>query len=182
MSATVHTEPRKLLRMSPSWWLACMTISLMSLTMSGAAHASAFKGLVDPEGEPASLSNTIGNGKWTLVMVWATDCHLCTEQKPKISAFYNEHKDDDANVVGIAIDGPKKLKLVREYLAKHKPTFPNYVADIRTLGLTYQNLTEEQFRGTPTYLLFDPSGELKGNNPGPVTVAGVEKFIASHSK
>jgi len=159
---------------------ACFAMLLMTLSFS--VSAASFKGLVDPEGNAASLSDTIGNGKWTLVMLWSTDCHLCTEQKPKISAFYDEHKDIDANVVGIAIDGPNHLKAVRQYLTEHQPTFPNYVSDIRTLQLTYQNLTEESFRGTPTYLLFDPSGELKGNNPGPVTIAGVEKFMAKYSQ
>lgn len=143
---------------------------------------SPFKGLVDPNGDAASLSGTIGTGKWTLVMLWATDCHVCTEQKPTISAFHDEHKDTDASVVGIALDGKAGLKEVRRYLAKHQPTFPNYVSDIRKLNLTYEMLTEESLRGTPTYLLFAPDGELKGNNPGPITIAGLEKFIAAHSE
>lgn len=45
------------------------------------------------------------NNKYTLVMVWATNCHLCEEQKPMIQTFHSDYKDTAANVVGIAIDG-----------------------------------------------------------------------------
>ncbi len=147
------------------------------------AHAgdNPFRDLVDTEGAPASSSTTVGNGKWTLVMIWATDCHICTEQKPEISAFYDKYKDTMVDVFGIALDGPKRLDAVNDYLAKHKPTFPNYVGDFQMVGLNYQSLTEEPLRGTPTYLLFNPAGELKGNNPGPVRPEAIESFIERNS-
>ena len=39
-------------------------------------------------------------------------------------------------------------------------------------------MTEENLRGTPTYLLFSPVGELLGNNPGRLSVEAIESFIA----
>lgn len=188
MMSRSSTTVRTVQQSSPAkfnYWHSLLLLSalvaLVTVSFSAVAK-SPFKGLVDTDGAAASLSDTIGNGKWTLVMLWATDCHICTEQKPKISAFYDERKNTDANVVGIALDGTTGLKQVRRYLDRHQPTFPNYVSDIRALGLTYEMLTEESLRGTPTYLLFAPDGELKGNNPGPITIAGLEKFIDKHSE
>ena len=42
-------------------------------------------------------------------------------------------------------------------------------------------MTEENLRGTPTYLLFNPEGELLGNNPGRLSVEAIESFIARKS-
>jgi len=73
------------------------------------------------------------------------------------------------------------MDAVKEYLAEHQPTFPNYVGDYQMVAMNYQSLTEENLRGTPTYLLFNPQGELKGNNPGPVTPSAIERFIANNT-
>jgi len=140
-----------------------------------------FRDLVDTEGSPSPLSDTFGSGKWTLVMIWSTDCHLCEEQKPKISAFFDKHKSGNIDVFGIALDGRKNLDDVQDYLSKNQPTFPNYVGEFPIVAANYQALTEEPLRGTPTYLLFNPEGELKGNNPGPVSPAAIEGFIERHS-
>lgn len=130
------------------------------------------------DGTVVDIDDHRGNGKWLLVMLWATDCHICHQQKPEISAFYNRHKDTDAVVMGIALDGMDKVDEVREYLAVNKPSFPNYVGNIAIIASHYQGLTDESLRGTPTYLLFGPGGELLGNNPGPLSVDAIEKFMA----
>jgi len=158
---------------------------LMCLTLASSivrAGENPFVDLVDIQGEAIDVGSSIGEGKWTLVMLWTTDCHICTEQKPKISAFYDKHKDDSVNVFGIAMDGRKNLKAVNRYLEKHNPSFPNFVGELDLVAFNYQMMTEEPLRGTPTYLLFNPAGELKGNNPGPVSPDAIEKFIARHSE
>ena len=141
-----------------------------------------FNGLVDIDGADLTDAAGIGEGQWTLVMIWATSCHICQEQKPLISAFHNAHKDTDAKVFGIALDGRSKLDAVRKYMDRHNVAFPTYVGDFMKVARSYQQLTEENLSGTPTYLLFNPSGELKGNNPGPISVEAVENFMARHTK
>jgi len=142
-------------------------------TMLGATSAwagSPFLDLLTTDGERLSDDQGIGEGQWTLVMIWATDCHICKQQKPIISAFHDEHKDSDARVFGIALDGRPGLAEVREYLSEHTVSFPNYVGEYPVIAINYQEMTEEDLRGTPTYLLFDPKGVLKGNNPGPISI------------
>jgi len=139
-----------------------------------------FAGLIDLDGQQLTAPPVIGQGQWTLVMIWATDCHICKVQKPLISQFHDAHKDLDANVFGIALDGRQGLNEVNQYLNDHVVSFPNFVGDYPSIAISYQKLTEESLLGTPTYLLFDPSGELKGNNPGPIGVEAIEKFIARH--
>jgi len=160
--------------------------SLISLCVLGSATAGnqdevLFDGMLTTEGKLLESPPSLTDGRWTLVMIWASTCHICKEQKAVISAFHDKHKDTDAKAFGVALDGRSGLDEVNKYLSKHKASFPNYVWDFPSTAITYQQLTEEDLRGTPTYLLFDPKGELKGNNPGPITMNAIEKFIAQNS-
>lgn len=161
--------------------LAASTFAAMLLASS--AHADGapdFGPLLALDGSPSTEPLPIGQGQWTLLMIWASDCHVCRAQKPVISAFHDAHRDSDAQVVGLALDGPEGLDAVNAYLKQHQASFPNRVGELSAIAATYTALTEEPLRGTPTYLLFDPDGELVGNNPGPLSVAALESFIARH--
>jgi len=128
-------------------------------------------------GEDLNLDDLTGNGKWTLVMLWATNCHICHLQKPEMSAFHDKHKDTDAEVIGIALDGHEGLNKVKAYIEENKPSFPSYIANSAIIASYYFGMTEDNLRGTPTYLLFSPEGELLGNNPGRLSVDAIESFI-----
>jgi len=133
------------------------------------------------DGQPVTLDNLTGQGKWTLVMIWTTSCILCQSQKPIISAFHEKHKDLDAHVIGVALDGVENIGKVKRYINQHDVTFPNYVSQMQPAASHYLGITDEQFRGTPTYLLFSPEGELIGKNPGLLSAEAVEDFIARKS-
>ncbi len=129
------------------------------------------------EGKPHSLDKAIGDGKWTLIMFWATDCVICKQQEPLISAFHDKRKNDNAKVIGVSIEGMEKQALVKQHLASYPTSFPNYIGSLPMIGFNYLALTEESFKGTPTYLLFSPKGELLGSNPGPMGIDALEAFI-----
>lgn len=137
--------------------------------------------LRDTDGQVVDLDDYTGNGKWLLVMLWATSCHICEEQKPSISDFHRKHKDIDAQVLGIALDGMANIEAIKENMQTHPTSFPSLVGELVIVASHYQGMTEESLRGTPTYLLFDPNGNLVGNNPGPLRVEAIEQFMAKHA-
>jgi len=155
--------------------------AVLALGFAGPASASLELQSVE-DGTQVDLKSLIGNGKWTLVMLWAVDCHICHEQKPEISRFHNEHKDTDAHVVGISLDGVSNIDRVKGYIGDNDVSFPNYVGNVAIIASNYFAMTEESFRGTPTYLLFNPEGELLGNNPGPLRVKAIEEFIERNTE
>lgn len=140
-----------------------------------------FPDMVTIDGEPVTTEADVGIGKWQLVMIWATDCHVCTLMKPKISAFHDAHKDIDAEVYGVALDGPDNLAAVQAYMVKHKVTFPTYIGDINLIAANYEINAKTPLRGTPTYLLFSPTGELKAIDFGMLDVAAIERFMERNS-
>lgn len=154
-------------------------VLLAVLSVTGSAQAS--MEIQELNGDIVRLDERVGDGKWLLVMLWATDCHICKQQKPEMSRFHDKHKDDDAQVLGIALDGMGAVDEVKSYLDHFQPSFPNYVGEIAIVASHYLFLTEESLRGTPTYLLFNPDGELVGNNPGPLSIEALEQFINKKS-
>ena len=150
---------------------------LFTLTLC-TTPAYAFE-LKDFNGESVSLDDQIGNNKWTLVMFWAHHCGVCKAEFPVISELHSNRKDID--VVGISIDGEEGKPLAQAFLDDTNPSFPSYLTSLSLTAFNYQALTQEEFRGTPTFLLFTPDGELLGNNPGKLSIESLEKFIDNNS-
>ncbi len=151
----------------------------IALAMSSVANAMEMQSV--ETGENVNLEDLTGNGKWTLVKFWASNCHICQLQTPDISAFHDKHKDGMAEVIGVSLDGPSGMDAVNRYITETNPSFPSYVADSLIISSYYFSVTEENFRGTPTYLLFNPEGELLGSNPGMLSVEAIESFIERKS-
>jgi len=132
------------------------------------------------DGETVPLSTYFEPGKWTMVMMWTTYCGICRSQYPAVSAFHSKHKDSDAKVVGISLDGYAEVAKVRDYIASKPMTFVSAIAEVDSIRPAYKAITEESFTGTPTYLMFDPSGALVAHVPGTITIEDVERFIAEN--
>jgi len=160
--------------------LLVATFSMSPVVADDSAENSIFPELISVDGDNTAVHPDIGQGKWTLVMLWATTCHICEIDKPKFSKFYDKHKDGDLiDVFGIAIDGHNQLPEVQRYLASRDVSFPNSVGEFLTVGSSMVEIAEEPLRGTPTYLLFDPEGEIKGVHAGHLAPDKVELFIAA---
>jgi len=126
----------------------------------------------------ASLNQVVNNGKYTLVMIWSTDCAACEEQKPMIQAFHKDYSDTTANVIGIANDGISLLDEIRELIEKNEPTYPNYVASPETFFSEFEIATGKKFRATPTYIMFTPEGDILGVAVGQITRDKLDQIVS----
>lgn len=71
---------------------ATALLVLLCGTHAAASDKAPFADLIDIDGKPVTTEADVGIGKWQLVMLWATDCHICGEMKPLMSAFHDKHK------------------------------------------------------------------------------------------
>lgn len=133
-------------------------------------------------GETVPLSSFFEPDKWTMVMLWTTYCGTCRSQYPIISAFHDKHKDKDAKVIGMSLDGYAEVEKVRAYIASKPMSFASAIAETPALRSAYLQITEEKFGGTPTYLLFDPAGAMVAHAAGPVAIENIERFIAQYNE
>lgn len=123
------------------------------------------------------LSEFIGQGKWVVLNIWGTRCPPCREEMPELVSFHDEHKDDDAIVVGIAVDFPSYGYADKEEVN----TFADdYLIDFQLL-LSDSSITEKtglgRLQGLPTTYLFNPDGEVVGVQVGGITKDILENFI-----
>ena len=160
-----------------------LTLALAALLVAGdaAGRASDFE-VRTLAGESVPLSRYFEPGKWTMVMLWTTYCGACRSQYPAVSAFHDKHKDTDAKVIGMSLDGFAEVDKVRAYIADKPMTFESSIVEVEAIRSAYKALTEESFTGTPTYLMFNPAGELVAHVPGLIAVEDVERYIAESEK
>lgn len=156
-------------------------ILLMAALMTCGWATAATAGLQDMEGKPRQLENYTGKGKWLVVMIWASDCLICNKEARQYENFHQQHRNKDATLLGISVDGPANIKDAKKFVDEHKLTFPNLIGELETVGVMVQDLTGQEWVGTPTILVYDPAGKLKVADAGAVPVQLIEQFIKSNS-
>ena len=155
-----------------------LSLALVMLVLPPLVHAEGFS---DFNGKKAELKNYFAKDKWTVVMMWASDCHVCNHEAHQYVDFHLAHSDKDAVVVGISLDGKDKLAAAKGFVNKHNVDFPNLIAEPEDVAAFYANQTGQFFAGTPTFLVYDPNGELKAAQAGAVPAQVIEQFIQSQS-
>ncbi len=129
---------------------------------------------------PAALDGYAAEGKWLVVMLWASDCVACNREARQYIDFHEFHHDVDASVLGISLDGNDQLA-AQKFIDRHEVSFPNLISDYESAGSWFEGLTGQQFRGTPGFLIIDPKGELRAQQIGAVPVELIEQFIKANS-
>jgi len=156
--------------------------SVMFVCSLAISPASAdVSGLKDIEGKDRTLDEYTGKGKWSVALLWASDCHVCNLEAEQYIQFHEDNKDKNIHVIGISLDGQKKLDAAKAFIKRHDVTFPNLIGEFVEVASLYETLTGGEWAGTPTILVFNPAGELKAAQPGAVPVELISQFITSQS-
>ncbi|MGH6639005.1 MAG: TlpA disulfide reductase family protein [Polaromonas sp.] len=114
-----------------------------------------------PDGRNLPMSSF--RGKMLLVNFWATWCPPCVEELPLLDYFYQENKDKNWQVVGLAVDQPSA---VRTWLQTRPLNFPVGMAGLSgaELSKSLGNLAG----GLPFSAVFGASGQLLHRKIGKV--------------
>jgi thiol-disulfide isomerase/thioredoxin len=66
------------------------------------------------------------HGEPLLVTFWATWCEPCRHEYPMLNELAKQYAPQGLKVVGVNLDDDGDLILMRRFLARYKPIFPNY--------------------------------------------------------
>ena len=154
-------------------------VILLSLLSSGPMAFPA--GLFDFQGRSRALSEFTGQGRWTIVMFWASDCQVCNAEAQEYVLFHDRHHDKDAAVLGITLDGRAGKAEALQFIDRHMVAFPNLIGEPDVVAGVYMGLTGEPWLGTPSFLVYSPDGELRARQVGAVPTALIEAFIERKS-
>lgn len=127
--------------------------------------------LPDVQGVNHKLSDY--RGQWVVVNYWASDCQPCLDEMPELSAFHDRHKNKDALVLGVNMDGMIASQL-REFAEDHFLSYPVLRAGKRHVSPL------GPIPGFPTTYLISPQGEIAASHLGGISAAMIEKFIQSY--
>jgi len=137
--------------------------------------------LTDLNGNPASISDYTGKGKWLVVMFWASDCHICNKEAHQYVSMQERHRDGNINVLGITTDGLANKAAAKAFIKEHALNFPNLIGSPEEVASMYYDLTGNQWIGTPTFFIYNAEGKLGVADAGAIPAKIIEDFIAENS-
>lgn len=150
-----------------------LVIMIFGLVGGGGAQA-----LQDFDGQARELADYVGQGdQWLVVMLWESNCPACNRVVHRYVDFHEFNTDQRAHVLGISMDGPRFQAGAEDFIRRHQVQFPNLIAEPGEVILLYQSLTGDQFLGTPSFLVFDPSGTLRAKQVGPLPTEVLQDYI-----
>jgi peroxiredoxin len=150
-------------------WLA---VPFLFLSLSVLAAGPEFS-LKDLDGKAHKVSEYIGKGKWTVVTVWSADCPICKTEMIHMVFFHDEHKNKDATVLGVSIDGFDRRKDALAFIKDQGLNFPNLIASYHEV----EQFGGGDFIGTPTYYIFSPEGKIRYARAGAHNQNQIEEIL-----
>jgi thiol-disulfide isomerase/thioredoxin len=105
----------------------CVVLALFAAVSTLAAPQAAAPSdpkLIDAQGYQKLVEQY--RGKAVLFTFWATWCEPCRDEFPMVNELAKQYAPQGLHVVGINLDQDGDLILMRRFITRYKPVFPNY--------------------------------------------------------
>jgi thiol-disulfide isomerase/thioredoxin len=148
-----------------------------SLGATSATAASPDMTLFDVNGTRRHLSEFIGRGQWTVLVVWGPRCPPCIEEMPVLQRFHEANRDGRAAVLGVAVDfpsfGPARRDEVARFAEDYLIGFPLLLGSADA----FTRFAGADLLGVPTTVTYDRKGAIVARHTGSVTRDMLERFL-----
>ena len=125
------------------------------------------------------------HGKPLLVTFWATWCEPCRHEYPMLNELAKKYAPQGLKVVGVSMDDDGDLILIRRFLARYKPVFPNYRKKAGGEELFRQEVLPSWNGTLPVSVFYGKDGRQAGHVLGEGTrdtyEAAIRTLLASGS-
>jgi thiol-disulfide isomerase/thioredoxin len=120
--------------------------------------------LIDAQGYQKILQQY--KGKPLVVAFWATWCEPCRDEYPMLNDLAKQYAPQGLKVVGVNLDQDGDLILMRRFLARYKPVFPNYRESKGQEDAFLQGVMPGWKGALPASFFYAKDGRLVGNLVG----------------
>jgi thiol-disulfide isomerase/thioredoxin len=124
-------------------------------------------------------------GKPLLVNFWATWCEPCRDEYPLLNELAKQYAPQGLRVVGVSMDDDGDLILMRRFLARYKPVFPNYRKKAGSEAAFRQAVLADWTGSLPVSIFYGKDGQQAGHMLGEGTrdkyEAAIHALLASGS-
>jgi thiol-disulfide isomerase/thioredoxin len=125
------------------------------------------------------------HGKPLLVNFWATWCEPCRDEYPMLNELAKQYAPQGLKVVGVSMDDDGDLILMRRFLARYKPVFPNYRKKAGSEAAFRQAVLPGWTGSLPVSIFYGKDGQQAGHMLGEGTrekyEAAIRALLASGS-
>lgn len=121
----------------------------------------------DTTGKTHQLSQY--KGKWLVVNYWAPWCPPCLEEMPELVAFYDEHRQQNVMVLGVAVQYENE-KSVRDFAEDMLVSYPIVLGSAQKKPLPQPEVL-------PTTYIYHPDGRLYKVKRGTVSNHWLEQLL-----
>lgn len=156
--------------------LLLLAFLLFPLSASFAVEKKPFS---DFDGKPIAVEDFFPAEKWTVLMIWRHDCHVCNQEVAAYSFFHEDN--EQIQVIGLSTDGMAKKDKAQQFIANHDLSFNNIIGELGVVMRYYLNKTGSRFLGTPTFLVFSPEGKLMAAQAGAISPDVISNFVNKQS-
>lgn len=125
-----------------------------------------------PDGAAVSLAAF--RGRPLLLNFWATWCPPCVQELPRLNAFFDRHKAEGWQVLGLAID---QRASVRGFLQRTPLAFPVALGD--AVGMALVRGLGNPGGGLPFSVLLDANGSIAQRKIGELSDTDLEQWRTS---
>jgi thiol-disulfide isomerase/thioredoxin len=157
-------------------FVAFVFVAAAAVTAAPQVPAARDPQLIDAQGYHKLLAQY--RGKPVLMTFWATWCEPCRDEYPMLNELAKQYAPKGLKVVGVNFDQDGDLILMRRFIKRYKPIFPNY----RKTGdeTEFQQAVLPEWNGTlPASFFYAKGGRQAGHVFGAGTRATYEAAIQS---
>ncbi len=146
-----------------TWTLACLVAAGTLAAQSPAPKSSkkdaapaADPAIIDQAGYTSLLAKH--RGKPMMVNFWATWCEPCRDEFPMVNELAKKYAAQGLVVLGVSLDDDGEIILVRRFLARVQPVFPNYRKKPGNEEPFINSIDPKWTGAIPATFFYDPGG------------------------
>ncbi len=133
---------------------------------------------IEPQGliKDAVLGE-LQEGRWELVMFWATYCHLCKKDFEKLANFIKENPSIPLTIVGVVTDGIEEKQKALNQINERNLNYTHVLTDFDHSDAFYKDITQTTLIGVPSQLLYNTENQLVGFSRNAIDLDALEIMI-----
>ncbi len=134
--------------------------------------------ILEPDAEIGqAVTDQLQQGRWELVMFWATYCPICKRDFVKLDKFFKDNPEIPITIVGVVADGVEQKKKALTQIKNRELNYSHILTDFEQSKQFFQTQAESNLIGVPSYLLYNTENEMVGFNHHSIDVDALEIYV-----
>ena len=134
--------------------------------------------ILEPQGLiKNAVLDELQEGRWELVMFWATYCPICKKDFEKLAQFIEENPSIPLTIVGVVTDGLEAKQKALRQIDERNLNYTHVLTDFDHSNELYHEITQSRLIGVPSQLLYNTNNELAGFSRNAIDLDALEIIV-----